>query len=245
MVPGDRGAVLPPVAPHHRCLGVLAKSLGLCLVVAMAACVTSALEMALLFHPDVDPSRLYYGTDTRGKPPLGRRARPVLGHGSEGCQRNHGEVATAAGCACRSRLSLDGQCGQLQHDGDVPRWVLPRRHLRRRGHLVGRGRAQNPPGSRPIRRRHRLRRAYLLRPLPMALAGPMSISIKHALGCRVGRSSFFVPASPLSLPSARTTCWKGRSGRRVSPASCPSRTEGGIGQRASSPRPRWQPWRSS
>ena len=43
------------------------KSLGLCLVVAMAACVTSALEMALLFHPDVDPSRLYYGTDTRAQ----------------------------------------------------------------------------------------------------------------------------------------------------------------------------------
>jgi peptidoglycan/LPS O-acetylase OafA/YrhL len=43
------------------------KSLRLCLVVASIGCAVSALEMALLFHPGIDPSRLYYGTDTRAQ----------------------------------------------------------------------------------------------------------------------------------------------------------------------------------
>jgi peptidoglycan/LPS O-acetylase OafA/YrhL len=43
------------------------RSLRLCLVVALAGCMASAVEMALLFHPGFDPSRIYYGTDTRAQ----------------------------------------------------------------------------------------------------------------------------------------------------------------------------------
>jgi peptidoglycan/LPS O-acetylase OafA/YrhL len=35
------------------------------LLVALAGAATSALLMAILYQPDVDPSRIYYGTDTR------------------------------------------------------------------------------------------------------------------------------------------------------------------------------------
>lgn len=48
-------------------LALWRKSLRLCLVVAIVGCAASALEMALLFHPGLDPSRLYYGTDTRAQ----------------------------------------------------------------------------------------------------------------------------------------------------------------------------------
>jgi peptidoglycan/LPS O-acetylase OafA/YrhL len=37
------------------------------LTVAVVGAVASATEMALLFHPGMDPSRLYYGTDTRAQ----------------------------------------------------------------------------------------------------------------------------------------------------------------------------------
>jgi peptidoglycan/LPS O-acetylase OafA/YrhL len=34
-------------------------------LVALAAAVVSSIEMAILYHPSLDPSRIYYGTDTR------------------------------------------------------------------------------------------------------------------------------------------------------------------------------------
>jgi peptidoglycan/LPS O-acetylase OafA/YrhL len=76
-------------------LGVLKlwRSPRVLLVVAVLGVLGSALEMALLFHPGMDPSRLYYGTDTRAqdilvgavvgilltgrRPAAGRRARTV------------------------------------------------------------------------------------------------------------------------------------------------------------------------
>ncbi len=48
------------------------------LVVAVVAVVASATEMALLFHPGTDPSRLYYGTDTRAQDILTGAAMGIL-----------------------------------------------------------------------------------------------------------------------------------------------------------------------
>jgi len=50
-------------------LGVLKlfRSVRPLLVLTVVAAVGSAVEMALLFHPGADPSRLYYGTDTRAQ----------------------------------------------------------------------------------------------------------------------------------------------------------------------------------
>jgi peptidoglycan/LPS O-acetylase OafA/YrhL len=50
-------------------LGVLklSKSPRVLLAVTVLGVVASAVEMALLFHPGADPSRLYYGTDTRAQ----------------------------------------------------------------------------------------------------------------------------------------------------------------------------------
>jgi peptidoglycan/LPS O-acetylase OafA/YrhL len=45
----------------------LSKSPRVLLVVTVLGVAASALEMALLFHPGLDPSRLYYGTDTRAQ----------------------------------------------------------------------------------------------------------------------------------------------------------------------------------
>lgn len=55
--------------------------------VALAGAVASALLMAVLFHPGADPSRVYYGTDTRAMPILVGVALacvwPVMGEVSE------------------------------------------------------------------------------------------------------------------------------------------------------------------
>ena len=48
------------------------------LIVAVAGVVGSATEMALLFHPHIDPSRLYYGTDTRAQDILTGAAFGIL-----------------------------------------------------------------------------------------------------------------------------------------------------------------------
>ncbi len=48
------------------------------LVVTVIAVLASATEMALLFHPGVDPSRLYYGTDTRAQDILTGAATGIL-----------------------------------------------------------------------------------------------------------------------------------------------------------------------
>jgi peptidoglycan/LPS O-acetylase OafA/YrhL len=48
------------------------------LLVAVAGVVASATEMALLFHTHVDPSRLYYGTDTRAQDILTGAAFGIL-----------------------------------------------------------------------------------------------------------------------------------------------------------------------
>ncbi len=48
------------------------------LTVAVLGVLASAVEMALLFHPHVDPSRLYYGTDTRAQDILTGAAIGIL-----------------------------------------------------------------------------------------------------------------------------------------------------------------------
>jgi len=46
-------------------LGVWGKSRKALLVGVLAGVAVSTLEMAILYHPYTDPSRVYYGTDTR------------------------------------------------------------------------------------------------------------------------------------------------------------------------------------
>ncbi len=48
------------------------------LIVAVLGVLASAVEMALLFHPGTDPSRIYYGTDTRAQDILTGAAAGVL-----------------------------------------------------------------------------------------------------------------------------------------------------------------------
>jgi len=50
-------------------LGILKlwRSIRVLLVVTILGALASALEMAVLYHPGMDPSRLYYGTDTRAQ----------------------------------------------------------------------------------------------------------------------------------------------------------------------------------
>jgi hypothetical protein len=48
------------------------------LVVAVVGVLASATEMALLFHPHIDPSRIYYGTDTRAQDILTGAALGIL-----------------------------------------------------------------------------------------------------------------------------------------------------------------------
>jgi peptidoglycan/LPS O-acetylase OafA/YrhL len=61
-------------------LGVLKlwRSPRILLIMAVVGVLASALEMALLFHPGADPSRLYYGTDTRAQDILVGAATGIL-----------------------------------------------------------------------------------------------------------------------------------------------------------------------
>ena len=61
-------------------LGVLklSRSPRVLLVVTVLGVLASATEMALLFHPGMDPSRLYYGTDTRAQDILVGAASGIL-----------------------------------------------------------------------------------------------------------------------------------------------------------------------
>jgi peptidoglycan/LPS O-acetylase OafA/YrhL len=56
----------------------LSKSPRVLLAVAVVGVLASATEMALLFHPGIDPSRLYYGTDTRAQDILTGAALGIL-----------------------------------------------------------------------------------------------------------------------------------------------------------------------
>jgi peptidoglycan/LPS O-acetylase OafA/YrhL len=69
------------------------KSPRLLLGIAIVGIVASATEMAILFHPGIDPSRLYYGTDTRAQDILvGAAVALVLGLGRRR-RRNPSEAA--------------------------------------------------------------------------------------------------------------------------------------------------------
>jgi peptidoglycan/LPS O-acetylase OafA/YrhL len=61
-------------------LGVLKlwRSPRILLLIAVAGALASAIEMALLFHPGGDPSRVYYGTDTRAQDILVGAAVAIL-----------------------------------------------------------------------------------------------------------------------------------------------------------------------
>ena len=67
-------------------LGVLKvwRSPRVLLIITVVAVVASAIEMAVLFHPSTDPSRIYYGTDTRAQDILTGAAAGILlsGHGA-------------------------------------------------------------------------------------------------------------------------------------------------------------------
>jgi peptidoglycan/LPS O-acetylase OafA/YrhL len=56
----------------------LSRSPRVLLMIAVAGVIASATEMALLFHPAIDPSRLYYGTDTRAQDILTGAAFGIL-----------------------------------------------------------------------------------------------------------------------------------------------------------------------
>ncbi len=66
VVAGGGGAVLPVLAadPDARADGVGQEPTAL-LIGVLAGVAISTIEMAILYHPYTDPSRVYYGTDTR------------------------------------------------------------------------------------------------------------------------------------------------------------------------------------
>jgi peptidoglycan/LPS O-acetylase OafA/YrhL len=87
-------------------LGVLKlfRSVRPLLVLTVVAAVGSAVEMALLFHPGADPSRLYYGTDTRAQDLLiGAVVAIALTH--------RGPAATPAGRRAMSWLVVGAALG--------------------------------------------------------------------------------------------------------------------------------------
>ena len=71
------------------------RSLNALLVLAVVGAVASAAEMALLFHPGGDPSRLYYGTDSRAQSLLIGAALAVVLAGRSPTRSRGGRGTTA------------------------------------------------------------------------------------------------------------------------------------------------------
>ncbi|HVB92851.1 MAG TPA: acyltransferase family protein [Acidimicrobiales bacterium] len=100
------------------------KSPRLLLGITIFGIAASAIEMALLFHPGLDPSRLYYGTDTRAQDILvgaavalligGRRQGVGLGDFARGIAGDAGTIAGDAGTieAVSAADGIDSQEGQ-------------------------------------------------------------------------------------------------------------------------------------
>ncbi len=154
-------------------LRVLKVRLNLVALTCGALAAGSAVLMAALFHSGADPSRAYYGTDTRAQALLIGAALvgPVERCASEARTRPDSALAGSFDRRCR-RGDLARRHGGVRRRAE--RVALPRRVPARR---AGRGRARGRGGDRRCRRScardstvGRGRRD-LLRPLLVALAG--------------------------------------------------------------------------
>ena len=107
----------------------------------VGSAVASALLMAVLFRSDRDPSRVYYGTDTRAQALLvgAALAAALLGARQRSRSRPIRSVPIVrAGLARRGRAHGAARGGARHVVVDVPRWVLPRRRRHRRRDRRGR-----------------------------------------------------------------------------------------------------------
>ena len=169
--------------------------------------------MIVLYRPDHDPSRLYYGTDTPSQALL---IGAVLAFVFAGA------VAISRSSACSLRRAGPWSLRRgLPHPRRVHRerpvhLALPRWVHRRCSCRGGLGRGGDDPrtrakslGNSPARSN----RAHLLRPLPLALAA-LHVSLPPTYGAhgrRVSRWSASRPRSRSRLPP--TSCWSSRSER--------------------------------
>ncbi len=141
-------------------------------VVAVVGVLASATEMALLFHAGHDPSRLYYGTDTRAQDILTGAAMAILLYGRPvATGRTNEDRLFGHGRGRRLRLRPRMDPHQLVRVLPLPLRLPGGRCDGGVGHLRGDVGADRIAGPGTRGSPARLRRTDLLWPLPLALAG--------------------------------------------------------------------------
>ena len=217
--------------------------------VIVAVAIASWVLMAILYEPGADPSRVYYGTDTRAGGLLIGAAMAFIWNPWETARPPQPAASLAlniAGlrrtCGHRARVRLVRRQRRYGVSGRVRAGVAAQRD-RNRGGLA----ALDDPGQDHRHRAVRLGRRPLVQHLPLALAGADADAAGHQTWiCTARRSGY----------SASSCCWRFRrsptaSSRRPSAA---ARSEGGgNGYAAGRPRhgpracgcprprePRWQ-----
>ena len=152
------------------CVLKLSRSPRVLFLVAVLGVLASAAEMALLFHPGSDPSRIYYGTDTRAQDILTGAALGILLYpaiaSSRSARAGFSWMAVLAATVFTwewTRINVSPNVpyrgGFLLADVMVALVIC--------GVTLGTG---QPSGSGPVRRAVDLRWTHLLRLIPMALA---------------------------------------------------------------------------
>ena len=175
LVAGDRGAVLPGVAraAARCCSGSAAGRQWASAIVVTLGAIASLVWMAVLFEPAMDPSRVYYGTDTRAAGLLLGAAlalvwKPTHQLAARRRGQDRGPRPRRDGRRRRAHRLLRGDPG----DRHVP---LPRRLRRRLARLVRGDRGHRPPRHRARRPRARpaaddVDRQAVVLAVPLALA---------------------------------------------------------------------------
>ena len=168
VVAGDRGAVLPGVAAGRRagCCGGDARCACCSRRVALVA--ASATLMAVLYQPGRDPSRVYYGTDTRAQSLLIGAVVGILLF-MHGPLRSPQPAAGSAVALVGAGHSLWWFADVGTHRRPLPGWLPVRRARGVGGDRLGG--AARPARSLPLAGAAALGGPHLVRPLPLALAG--------------------------------------------------------------------------
>ena len=152
------------------------------LAVAAVGAVASAVEMAVLFRPGGNTTRIYFGTDTHAQSVLvGAVLACVLTlvarrRGSTGMDpAARTPMARFLLVGCRARRSGRGggslRCARRRFGLRLPGRIRPGGRVRGTGHRRHRDRAHWHPGPRPGRGAPGMARHHLLRHLPVALPG--------------------------------------------------------------------------
>ncbi len=153
------------------CVLKLSRSPRVLFLVAALGVLASAAEMALLFHPGNDPSRIYYGTDTRAQDILTGAALGILLYSRQSVSSRRARAACSWMVMLAAAVFV-WEWTRINGSPDIPYrgGFLLANVMVASGDLRCDNGTGQPSRSRPFRRAVDFRWAHLLRPISVALA---------------------------------------------------------------------------